>query len=203
MNSNEKVRKLNELGSEILYMKMFITQFSSSLRSLEELQTFTNEINLLDDYLDYYSYNTDTKLTYADSSKENMLLGFALNKLISEANSAKSAATIYNQSSSHVFFVNYNTINGLILSAKTENTLAMNAYKQALDSIASIEIVYIGITIGIFVSAIIAKNVLLRIVLKKKSEILEVFFEIPRKACTSIQKECERFIQKLSSENQE
>jgi hypothetical protein len=108
---------------------MFITQFSSSLRSLEELQTFTNEINLLDDYLDYYSYNTDTKLTYADGSKENMLLGFALNKLISEANSAKSAATIYNQSSSHVFFVNYNTINGLILSAKTENTLAMNAFK--------------------------------------------------------------------------
>lgn len=138
MNSNEKVRKLNELGSEILYMKMFITQFSSSLRSLEELQTFTKEINLLDDYLDYYSYNTDTKLTYADGSKENMLLGFALNKLISEANSAKSAATIYNQSSSHVFFVNYNTINGLILSAKTENTLAMNAYKEALDSIASI-----------------------------------------------------------------
>ena len=47
-----------------------------------------------------------------------MLLGFALNKLISETNSMKSINAIYNQSNSHVQFVNYNTINGLILSTK-------------------------------------------------------------------------------------
>ena len=60
-----------------------------------------------------------------------------------------------------------------------------------------------SVTAGVFFVAMAVKNVLLRIVLKKKSEILEVFFEIPRKACTSIQKECERFIQRLSSEDQE
>lgn len=54
-----------------------------------------------------------------------MLLGFALNKLISEANSMKNTKTVYNQSNSHVHFVNYNTVNGLILSAQNENKLAL------------------------------------------------------------------------------
>ena len=44
---------------------------------------FTDEINLLDQYLDYYAYNTNTKLVYNDGSSDNMILGFALNKLIS------------------------------------------------------------------------------------------------------------------------
>ncbi len=83
MESNEKVRKINELGSEILYMKMYTTQFASTLRTAEELKMFTDEINLLDEYLDYYSYNTETKLVYNDGSSEEMLLSFALNKLIS------------------------------------------------------------------------------------------------------------------------
>jgi len=131
-----------------------------------------------------------------------MLLGFALNKLISESNSMKSNTGLYSQTSSHVHFVNYNTVNGLILSTKIENNLAVQSFIDSLDKIASIETAYIGVTVGLFLTAMIVKNILLRIVLKKKSEILEVFFEIPRKACTSIQKECERFIQRLSSENQ-
>ncbi len=58
INLNEKVRKLYELGSEIMYMKMYTTQFSSTLKTAEELALFTSEINLLDEYLDYYAYNT-------------------------------------------------------------------------------------------------------------------------------------------------
>jgi hypothetical protein len=64
-------------------------------------------------------------------------------------------------------------------------------------------ITFLCVTIGLGILGIVIKNILLRIVMKKKEEILEVFFEIPRKSCTSIQKECERFIQRLSSENQE
>lgn len=132
IDSSEKVRKLNELGSEILYMKMYTTQFSSAVRTPEELAMFTSEINQLDEYLDLYPYNTETKLVYNDGSKETLLLGFALNKLISEANSMKSKVGVYDQSSSHVHFVNYNTINGLILSTKVENTLAVSSYNQSL-----------------------------------------------------------------------
>lgn len=47
----------------------------------------------------------------------------------------KSSTTIYNQASSHVHFVNYNTINGLILSTKVENALAISNYKQSLERI--------------------------------------------------------------------
>ncbi len=83
MNSNEKLRKINELGSEIMYMKMYTTQFSHALRSDDELQMFTDEINQLDQYLDFYSYDTDTKLVYNDGSSNTMILSFALNKLIS------------------------------------------------------------------------------------------------------------------------
>ncbi len=99
-----------------MYMKMYTTQFSHSLRTDDELHMFTDEINQLDAYLDYYSYDSDSKLVYNDGSSNTMILSFALNKLISEANSIKSAKNIYNQSDSHVYFVNYNSINGLITS---------------------------------------------------------------------------------------
>lgn len=45
------------------------------------------------------------------------MLSFALNKLISEANSMKTNPNIYDQTNSHVQFVNYNTINGLIIAS--------------------------------------------------------------------------------------
>ena len=44
-----------------------------------------------------------------------MLLGFALNKLTSEANNLLSYSTILNMSDSDTFFVHYNTINGLLV----------------------------------------------------------------------------------------
>lgn len=49
----------------------------------------------------------------------------------------------------------------------------------------------------------IVTNVLLFNITKKKTEILEVFFEIPRKTCKGYMKECEVFIQKLASDNQD
>jgi hypothetical protein len=78
----------------------------------------TKEINLLDSYLDYYPYNSETTLYYNDGSKEQILLGFALNKLMSEANSIKSQTSILDQNDSYVYFVHYNTLNGLITSTK-------------------------------------------------------------------------------------
>lgn len=62
---------------------MYTTQFSYNQGTQDEVSMFTDEINLLDQYLDYYSYNSNANLVYNDGSSNNMILGFALNKLIS------------------------------------------------------------------------------------------------------------------------
>lgn len=55
------------------------------------------------------------------------------------------------------------------------------------------------VVMGSVLSALmVVKNCLLKCVLNRKTEILEVFFEIPRRSCTNIQKECEKFIMRLS-----
>ena len=62
-------------------------------------------------------------------------------------------------------------------------------------------IVYLAISTSVFFFILVFKNLILRAVLKKKAEILNVFFEIPRYACSSIQKECERFVQRLTMDD--
>lgn len=98
-----------------------------------------------------------------------MMLSFALNKLISEANSMKTNPNIYDQTNSHVQFVNYNTINGLIIASNYQTVLALNNYTDSVENITTIQIAYMSVAISLFVVAMIVKNILLRIVLKKKS----------------------------------
>lgn len=97
------------------------------------------------------------------------MLGFALNKLMSEANSLRNFTTLLPQNNSHVFFVNYNTVNGLIATTNLENTLAFNAFNDSIKSLSAIQIIYLSIAFGLFFIAMFAKNFLLRIVVKKKS----------------------------------
>jgi hypothetical protein len=132
----------------------------------------TEEINLLDNYLDYYPYNSITKIVYNDGSFENIMLGFALNKLMSEANSLRSFGGLLPVNNSHVFFVNFNTVNGLITTTHIEDVLAFNAFNDSINNLSTIQIIYLGIAFGLFFVAMLAKNFLLRIVVKKKSEIL-------------------------------
>jgi hypothetical protein len=49
---------------------------------------------------------------------------------------------------------------------------------------------------------IISNNLLLSKVLQKKTEVLEIFFEIPRKTCRNLQKDCEKFIQRFANSQQ-
>lgn len=49
---------------------------------------------------------------------------------------------------------------------------------------------------------LIVNNFLLQKAQDKKASVLEVFFEIPRKTCKNLQKDCERFIQKFASSNE-
>lgn len=114
-------------------MKMFTTEFSFHNVNQSEVSLFTNEINLLDSYLNDYSYGVITNLVSNDGSSQSMLLSFALSKLISSANSINSYTTNYNQSDPNVFFVGYNTINGIYLSTSAEITLAVNDFYSCLE----------------------------------------------------------------------
>ncbi len=54
--------------------------------------------------------------------------------------------------------------------------LAFNTYNQSIVDLSGICLIFMGVALGVFLIGIVVKNFLLRIVLKKKSEILEVFF---------------------------
>ena len=73
---------------------------------------------------------------------------------------------------SHVYFVNYNTVNGLIITTKLENTIAFNAFNDSINNLSTIQIIYLSLAFGLFFIAMFVKNFLLSIVVKKKSEIL-------------------------------
>lgn len=71
------------------------------------------------------------------------------------------------------------------------------------DSVLHTYSLYLGLSAAAYVVILLIKNLVLRAVLRKKAEILNVFFEIPRIACNGIQKECERFIQRLTMDEEE
>ena len=109
---------------------------------------------------------------YNDGSFENIMLGFALNKLMSEANSLRGFGGLLPANNSHVFFVNFNTVNGLITTTHLEDVIAINAFNDSISNLSAIQDIYLAIAFGLFFVAMLAKNFLLRIVVKKKSEIL-------------------------------
>jgi hypothetical protein len=56
------------------------------------------------------------------------------------------------------------------------------------EDVINIYSIYLGASAAAYFVILIIKNIMLRAVLKKKAEILNIFFEIPRVACNSIQK---------------
>ena len=109
----EKLREINELQAQMISLKGYATYFSIYLPTPPELGEFIAEINELDSYLDNYEFNYNAKIVYRDLSSDNYYLGFGLNKLVSEANSLKSTTSLFNSNSNNVFFLKYNTVNGL------------------------------------------------------------------------------------------
>ena len=134
-------------------------------------------------------------------------MGFALSKLVSESNSLEkdpqTGLLPPPSQSSHSFFINYNLVNGIQSSFQEEKKFYWEKLNQSLEKIADVYLIFLLVVGPIFLVLAIIKNCLLKFVLNKKTEILEVFFEIPRKSCASIQKECEKFIIKLSLEGDE
>lgn len=59
-------------------------------------------------------FRFNTTITYFDGSSQNMLTMFALSKLVAECNFLMALSTQYNNA--EAIFVNYNTLNDLIIS---------------------------------------------------------------------------------------
>lgn len=61
-------------------------------------------------------FSQNAQLVYSDGSTDDYYLGFAMNKLISEANSAEMGANGRITNSPSTYFIQYNTVNGMSLS---------------------------------------------------------------------------------------
>lgn len=126
-----------------------------------------------------------------------MILAFAINKLISEAQLVAAAATI-TPDDPDLFFVQFNSVNGLLTGCEQALLEGRKTLLSLNDSVLKTYSIYLAVSAAAYVVMLLIKNLILRAVLRKKAEILNVFFEIPRYACSAIQKECERFIQRLT-----
>ena len=61
-------------------------------------------------------FTQNAQLIYSDGSSDNYYLGFALNKLISEANSVQLGNNSLLINDPSTYFVQYNTVNGMSMS---------------------------------------------------------------------------------------
>ena len=118
-----------------------------------------------------------------------MILAFAINKLISEAQLLAAAATVA-PDDPDLFFVQFNSVNGLEVGCELALLEGKNTLLSMNDSVLGTYAIYLGVSAGAYILMLFIKNLILRAVLRKKAEILNVFFEIPRYACSAIQKEC-------------
>jgi len=100
---------LNSLHAQVMFLNLFSTRFSMNSTSTSDLTAFAADVNLLDHLTSSLPLSVQAKLVYSDGSSQNMLLAFAINKLISEAQVITSGITTQAQ----LFFTQYNSVNGL------------------------------------------------------------------------------------------
>ncbi len=97
-----------------------------------------------------------------------MLLGFAINKLISEADLLATGDRGY----STEFFVIYNSVNGIEVGCEDGLKLLWGGintdYGQALT--------FFALCVSLLAGILIVQNIILRKVLNKKADILNIFF---------------------------
>lgn len=92
---------------------MFVNNFANLVvlneTTPETMITLASEINLLDSLTPSIPLTINSQLVYSDTTSQTMLLGFAINKLISEADQLATGDKSY----STEFFVVYNSVNGI------------------------------------------------------------------------------------------
>ena len=100
---------MSSLHAQIMFLNIFATRLSLNNTTPADLATFAGDVNLLDSKTAAIPLSVETNLTYSDGSQQQMLLAFAVNKLISEAQIIASGST----NAAQIFFLQYNGVNGL------------------------------------------------------------------------------------------
>lgn len=92
-----------------MFLNVFSTRYSLNGTTSSDLSNFAADVNLLDGLTSALPLSVQSKLMYSDGSSQNMLLAFAINKLISEAQVISSGVS----SQAQLFFTQFNGVNGL------------------------------------------------------------------------------------------
>lgn len=165
----KEVEGLHQLISEILYMKQYVVSGLVAPPTTNSIASFVNEINQLDALSKSLQFSLNASLQYSDGSLQNMMVGFALSKLISECNSLTSITTQLQPSDSGVAFVNYNSINDMISAVDSQEQLTAKGIMGSLEKHLQTTLLFIGSCLPLLLVFIFANNLLLSKVLQKKT----------------------------------
>lgn len=95
-----------------MYINLYSNLYSLNMINNADVVNLKAEINELDTLSASVSNAINTHLTYSDGSSQSMILSFAIDKLISQAQLLAAASTV-SSSDANLFFVQYNSVNGL------------------------------------------------------------------------------------------
>lgn len=95
-----------------MYVGSYANLYSLGLASAADVAALKGEINELNSLSASLPYSVSTTVTYSDGSNQSMILAFAINKLISEAQ-LLAANNAVAATDPDLFFVQYNSANGL------------------------------------------------------------------------------------------
>lgn len=197
----KQIRSMQEMQADLQYAHQMLDKWQLYGVSPNDTFTFVSLVSAVNIYLNSLTLTNEIPIMYSDMSNQTILLSFALNKWVSEAGAVSTSTSVTLPSDSHVFYLGYNTVNAINLGCSWAVEALQQSFVSLISGTLTFNIVYLGVVGSVFLVLLLGKNVILNLVLKKKAEILNIFFVIPRAACNSIQKECERFIQKLSVED--
>jgi hypothetical protein len=154
-----------------MFLNNFVTRYGLNNGTVD-MAVFSEEVNLLDALTSAIPLSVRAQLTYSDNSQQNMLLAFAVNKIISETQ----ILTAGLGSNAQIFFTQYNSVNGLDVGCDQAGaSMGQDIKSQVMVSLGQCK-VYLIICCCLFVGLLLVKNLVLRQVLLKKAEILNIFF---------------------------
>ena len=163
VSSLKSYSEINSLHAQVMFLNIFSTRLSLNTTTPADLAAFTDDVNLLDSLTSSIPLSVTSQLIYSDGSKQTMLLSFAINKLISEAQAITSGLA------SPTFFIQYNSVNGLDISCEQAEYLIIKNARENVSKAISQPLMYFLICLSVFILILIVKNVILRNVLQKKS----------------------------------
>jgi hypothetical protein len=107
---------------------------------------------------------------------QSMLLSFAINKMVSESQTLSATQGPYAANNNDLFFINYNSVNSIYISCEETIAYFNKLFNAEMSDQSRQCVIFIAASSAFFFILLVIKNLLIRSVLKKKAEILNIFF---------------------------